>query len=130
MDSAEIRATLHTFFNSIMPAWPDVVPERDADCNPNKMPFMTYRVALKDNMHPSMGQAYLWTRNEGYEQLAEYETKMFEAIPVDGVVLFMPKGGSIWLYRDDATPFIQPYPQEDPNEKASLVSFIIKIGDV
>lgn len=128
MDFKLIRTTVHQFFNQIMPVYPTTVPFEDENENKINMPYLSYTLAIKGAGRPSINNAIIWTHSSSFNQLAEYESKLAEAIPENGVVIFMSDGSSLRIYRDESSEFIQSYPQDDPNIKASYVNYVMRVN--
>lgn len=130
MNTGLIRQTVHKFFNDIMPAYPTTVPFRDSEENIIQMPYLSYNVSIKGAGRPSLNHGIIWTYSESYNDLSDYEMRICEAIPDNGVVIFMSENESLWIYRDDSSEFIQPYPQDDPNVKASYINYIMRVNAI
>lgn len=95
-------------------------PEHTVPAN-TQFPYITYTLAQNNMFDEWLDQVRVWTRSDNIGQLSEFLAYVAEAVPFDGMMLYLPdRSGALCLYR--GTPFMQIQPVDDPDIKVGYVN--------
>lgn len=130
--STNVGVALHDFFTRFdIPAFlEDNVPEKMpdgqgglVDTNP---PYITYRLVIPESLHTSIFHARVWYRNTSAGPVLAKCGEIERAI---GRGVTIPtEYGSVAIFKDDDTPFIQLQPMNDPNLKVAYLTMILHVN--
>lgn len=117
--TSELYTSMYQFWNKVLPAWPsNTVPTGTA------LPYLTYTPVSSEWGTSTLGTAIIWSRSSSFRTATEAADKVEALIPAVVGTKIPLTGGGLWIKR--GTPFIQHYPQEDPDEKAIYINYEVR----
>ena len=129
--ATNVATALYDFFSGFgIPVFlEDNIPEQIPDGNGGMVntepPYITYKLSIPEQLHSSIFNVRIWYRNTSVGAVLSKCGEIQRAI---GMGVTIPtEYGSIALFPDDNTPFIQIQPMNDPNLKVAYLTMILQV---
>lgn len=127
--STNVSVALHDFFTRFsIPAFledsiPEKIPDGEGGLVETNPPYITYQLTVPEPLHTSIFHARVWYRNTSAGPVLAKCGEIERAI---GRGITIPtEYGSVVIFKDGNTPFIQLQPMNDPNLKVAYLTMIL-----
>lgn len=124
-----VAAALNGFFSGFgIPSFiedniPDKIPDGEGGFVDTSPPYITHQLLVPEPLHSSVFHARVWYRNTSAGPILAKCGEIERAI---GKGVTIPTDyGSIAVFPDDRTPFMQLQPMNDPNMKVAYLTMIL-----
>jgi len=130
--STNAAVALHDFFSRFdIPAFledsiPEKIPDGEGRLVDTSPPYITYQLVIPEPLHTSIFHARVWYRSTSagvvLAKCGEIERAIGRGVTIP------TEYGSVVIFKDDGTPFVQMQPMNDPNMKVAYLTMILHIN--